>query len=370
MIRNTPVAILLVVGIFFGWHYAHLPKQPAHAQAPQQHHTLQNVLATGTVNALLTVQVGSQVSGIVKAVYVDYNTKVRRGQVLALIDPGPFESQLQQAEAELESSQAQDQAAHVALEEAAAGVEIAKSQSVSQKKAAAVSASAEGLAKLTLDHDRAQAEFGAVSQDTVMSDQTTYALADYDRQIAESAAQSAQLAISEKQAEIEQAKAQITVADAQVRQDEEAVDLAKVNLDHTQIRSPIDGTVLDRSVSGGETVVASAVAPTLFQLVPDTGKMQVDVDLSESDVSLVYPGEEATFLVDAFPGQTLHAIVRQIRKQAVNVDNVISFDVVLDVVNPPARLYPGMTAIVTFPTDRPASGNAGPAATEPKLSLL
>src|SRR6478752_985613 len=144
MIRNTPVAILLVVGIFIGWHYAHLPKQSVRAQSKQQqHHLLQNVLATGTVNALETVQVGSQVSGIVKAVYVDYNTKVHRGQVLALIDPAPFEAQLQQAEAQLESTKAQDHAAHVALEQAAAGVEIAKSQSVSQKKAADISASAE-----------------------------------------------------------------------------------------------------------------------------------------------------------------------------------------------------------------------------------
>lgn len=357
MIRNMPVAIFLVAGIFVGWYYAHLPSEPpAQAAVHREYHIRDNILATGTVNPLETVQVGSQVSGIIQKVYVDYNSKVRRGQVLALIDPGPFQAQLREAEAQLENSKAQAEAARVTLQEASAAVQIAKEQTETQERSAEISASAEALAKRTLDHDEAQAQFGAASTDTVRSDTANYNIADYDRQIAEAGSKEAQLTISEKQAEIQQAQAQITAADAQVQQDKNAVETAKINLDRTEIRSPINGSVLDRLVSGGETVVATSVAPNLFVIVPDTSRMQVDADLSESDVGRVYPGQEATFTVDALPGQTLHALVRQIRKEAVNENNVISFDVVLDIVNPPKQLYPGMTAIVTI---IPAKSNRG-----------
>jgi HlyD family secretion protein len=360
MVRNVPVAIILVLGIFLGSHYAHRPTQGRPPATKQQSHLLQNnVLATGTVNALETVQVGSQVSGIVQAVYADYNTKVHRGQILALIDPGPFETQLSQAQAQLERARAQDKAAHVELDEARAEVVIAQDQTAAQRRSAEIATSEENLAKLTLDHDEAQAKFGVTSDDAVRSDEATVNLADFDRQIAEAATESTQLTIAEKQAEIRQAEAEIIVADAQVRQDEAAVTSAKVSLDRTEIRAPIDGTVLDRTVTGGETVVASSVAPTLFQIIPDTGKMQVDVDLSESDISQVYPGQSAMFTVDALPGRTLHAIVRQVRKQAVNVDNVISFDVVMDVVDPPAQLFPGMTAVVTIPVAKPVNSSTG-----------
>jgi HlyD family secretion protein len=265
------------------------------------------VEATGTINAVTSVQVGSQVSGTISRLYADFNSKVRKGQVIAEIDPSIFQGNLLQARADLENARANLAAAKANLEKA---------------KAAAT--------QMQTQFARTQ----SLTKEGVLSQQQL----DVDQSNAESA-----------QAQVSAAQAQVTQAAAQVSQKQAAVEVAETNLKHTVIVAPIDGTVVNRAVDVGQTVAASLQAPTLFTIAQDLTKMQVYTKTDESDIGRIHPGQEVTFTVDAFPNQTFRGKVSQVRLNPTTVQNVVTYDTIIDFDNPELKLFPGMTAYVTIP---------------------
>ena len=265
------------------------------------------VEATGTINAVITVQVGSQVSGTISKLYVDFNSRVKKGQVVAQIDPPLFRGALLQAKADLANAQAN-------LASAKANLEKAKAAQVQTKA----------------DYNRAV----GLTQGGVMSQQQLdLAKANYDSAVA---------AVSASDAQVVQAA-------AQEQQKEAAVTVAQTNLDYTTIRAPIDGTVIARNVDVGQTVAASLQAPTLFTIAQDLTKMQVYASTDESDVGMIKVGQVSTFKVDAYPKDTFTGTVSQIRMNATTVQNVVTYNTIVDFDNPELKLFPGMTAYITIP---------------------
>src|SRR3989442_3280893 len=267
------------------------------------------VEATGTINAVITVQVGSQVSGTIAKLNVDFNSRVHKGDVVALIDPALLNGALLQAWAALENAKANLVAARADLEKAKA--------SWVQTKA---------------DYDRTAGLF----KDGILSQQQLdLAKANYDS----------------ANATVGGAAANVTQAEAQVSQKEAAVNVAQTNLNYTVIRSPIDGTVVARNVDVGQTVAASLQAPTVFTIAQDLTKMLVYTKTDESDVGNIKPGKAVTFKVDAFPKDTFHGVVIQVRMNPTTVQSVVTYDTIIEFANPELKLFPGMTAYVTIPVD-------------------
>jgi len=265
------------------------------------------VEATGTINAVITVQVGSQVSGTIARLYVDFNSRVRKGQVVAQIDPPLFQGVLLPVRADLANAEANVASARANLEKA---------------KAADIQTKA--------DYERAVglAKGGVMSQQ-----QLDLAKANHDSAVAAVSA----------------ADALVTQAVAQKQQKQAALTVAQTNLDYTTIRAPINGTVIARNVDVGQTVAASLQAPTLFTIAQDLTKMQVYASTDESDVGMIKNGQVVTFKVDAFPRDTFTGRVSQIRMNATTVQNVVTYNTVIDFDNPELKLFPGMTAYITIP---------------------
>jgi HlyD family secretion protein len=283
-------------------------KAPQYLTEKVQQGDIQNVVqATGTINAVTTVQVGSQVSGTIETLYADFNSHVKKDQVVARIDPSLFQGALLQAKADLADGQANLIAAKANLEKAKA---------------------ASAQARLDFDRYTALAKDGVVPAQQLDTARATYQTDD---------------------AAVGAAQAQVTQAAAQVQQKLAAVTVAQTNLDHTIIRSPIDGTVVARSVDVGQTVAASLQAPTLFTIAQDLTKMQVYVSTDESDVGMIHAGQEVNFNVDAFPTQKFKGKVSAVRLNATTVQNVVTYTTIVDFDNPELKLFPGMTAYVSVP---------------------
>jgi len=282
--------------------------QAQYFTAPVERGTIRaQVEATGTINALTSVQVGSQVSGAISALFVDFNSKVKKGQVIAQIDPAIFRGNLLQATADLENAKANLAAAKANLE---------------KSKATAVQNRA--------DFNRTESLFkeGVTSQQAL----------DLARANAGSA-----------DAQVNAAAAQVTQAAAQASQKQAAVAVAQTNMNYTTIRAPIDGTVVNRAVDVGQTVAASLQAPTLFTIAQDLTKMEVYAKTDESDVGRIRPGQQVIFKVDAFPTETFRGVVKEVRMNPTTVQNVVTYDTIIDFSNPAGKLFPGMTAYVTIP---------------------
>jgi HlyD family secretion protein len=299
--------VVVVAGLFaaFGLNRS---TQAQHFTAKVERGEINDVVeATGTINAVITVQVGSQVSGTIAKLNVDFNSRVHKGDVVALIDPALFKGALLQATADLENAKANLVAAHANLEKAKAG-----------------------LVQTKADYDRTVELFhsGILSQQ-----QLDLAKANYD---------SANAAVNA-------AAANVTQAEAQVSQKDAAVTVAQTNLNYTVIRSPIDGTVVARNVDVGQTVAASLQAPTIFTIAQDLTKMWVYAKTDESDVGNIKLGKPVTFKVDAFPKDTFHGVVSQVRMNATTVQSVVTYDTIIEFANPELKLFPGMTAYVTIP---------------------
>ncbi|MEO5922211.1 MAG: efflux RND transporter periplasmic adaptor subunit [Bryobacteraceae bacterium] len=351
MIGKMVTFALCTVVSYAGWRYVtRHPVEHFETQRVERGDLQAKVTATGSCSARETIEVGAQVSGLIKAVYADFNTPVHRGQILALIDPGPYEVQLTEAKASYEGAQAASTAARAALAEAKTNIDVAREMLAGQQKLANVAETAEMFAKVELGRAQRSADADITSQDDLQTATTNFSLAKDDLDVAKGQVDTAALSILEKEAEADQASASLNAAIADAQRAEIAVQLAQVNLSHTEITAPIDGIVLNRNINAGETVASSAVAPILFELVKNLDKMRVDVNLDEADVGQVKAGELASFKVDAFPGRTFQAIVNQVRHEATNIQNVISYDVVLDVLNPDVPLLPGMTANTVIQT--------------------
>lgn len=247
-----------------------------------------SVSTTGALNPVVTVQVGSYVSGTLKSLACDYNTEVVVGQRCATIDPVPFQLIVDQDRAMVSTAQAQLKKDQASL----------------------------AYAKTAYERDAKLVAEGTVSQDTVDSEKSSY----------------------------DQAVAQIGLDQATIADKQAALKAAQVNLAYTDIVSPVVGTVITRSIDVGQTVAASLQSPTLFLIGKDLTHMQVDTNVSEADVGEIRLGQDAFFTVQAFPGQTFRGTVTQIRRGPITVQNVVTYDVVVAVPNPDRRLFPGMTA--------------------------
>jgi HlyD family secretion protein len=278
------------------------------------------VTATGTINPVVTVLVGSQVSGTIKALYADFNSRVKEGEVIAQIDPAIFEAQVEQAKANVATALAN-------LSNAQANLQNIQANLV--KAEVAVSD-----AKRTLDRNIQLMKMNAIAQASLDTTQ-----ANYDSAVAQREATKAQLEV---------AKSQIESAKAQVDHSKAALKLAETNLRYTTIRSPVNGTVISRNVDVGQTVAASLQAPTLFTIAKDLTQMQVDTNFSEADIGRIEKEQEATFNVDAYPERTFRGRVSEIRNAPLTVQNVVTYDVVIQVNNKDLKLKPGMTANVSI----------------------
>jgi len=293
--------LLVVLGLNRG-------TQTQHFTAKVERGAIDSVVeATGTINSVITVQVGSQVSGSIAKLNADFNSRVHKGDVVALIDPALFKGALLQATADLKNAQANLVAARANLEKAKAA-----------------------LVQTKADYDRAV----GLTKDGVMSQQ--------QMDLAKSNYEGAN-------ASADAGEANITQADAQISLKEAAVTVAQTNLDYTVIRSPIDGTVVARNVDVGQTVAASLQAPTIFTIAQDLTKMWVYAKTDESDVDNIKVGKAVTFKVDALPKQTFQGIVSQVRMNPTTVQSVVTYDTIIEFANPELKLFPGMTAYVTIP---------------------
>jgi HlyD family secretion protein len=289
------LAPLVLLGAGLGyWRYRRLHRPPdvQYKTAPVERRAIVGrVTASGTLSALVTVQVGTQVSGRIQKLTADFNSVVTKGQLVAKIDPQLFEATVQQAQANYLSAKA--------------GVATAQATAVNADKV----------------YTRVKA----------LNEQNLAAQADLDT----------------AEAGVATSHAQVDAARASVAQTLAALHQAQVNLSFTNIISPIDGVVISRSVDVGQTVAASLSAPTLFTIAQDLTKMQVDTNVAEGDVGRLQVGMKTYFSVDSFPGQRFLGKIRQIRNSATTVQNVVTYDAVIDVDNTDLRLRPGMTANVT-----------------------
>ena len=297
-IPRAAIAAAAVLAAAAAYHYL----WPASGSAPAGYTTTavdrgpieQTVNATGTVNPVSTVQVGTYVSGPIQAIDVNFNSPVKKGQRVAKIDPAPFAVKVREAEANVENAQAK------VLKDRA---DLA-------------------LKKLLLERNGALLAKNLVAQNDLDTARSNY----------------------------DQAVAQLALDQAGVAQAEASLEEAQVNLRYTDILSPVDGVVVSRNVDVGQTVAASFQTPTLFLIAQDLTKMQVDTNVSESDVGRVREEQPATFTVDAYPGQRFRGKVAQVRNAPITVQNVVTYDVVTAVDNAKLELKPGMTANVTITT--------------------
>lgn len=250
------------------------------------------VTSTGTVNPVTTVLVGTQVSGTIKEIYVDFNSAVRKGQLIARIDPSLFDAQVNQARANVFSARANLEKAEATLVDA----------------------------KRTMDRNKELFSKNLVARSDLDTSETNH----------------------------ETARASVSAAKAQIMQTEAALRVAETNLHYTKIVSPVDGIVVSRNVDVGQTVAASFQTPTLFSIAQDLTKMQIDANVDESDIGNITVGQDVEFIVDAYPDMTFKGRVWQVRNAPITVQNVVTYDVVIQVDNPELKLKPGMTANVSI----------------------
>ncbi|MFY9554918.1 MAG: efflux RND transporter periplasmic adaptor subunit [Blastocatellia bacterium] len=292
-----------------------------------------NVSATGTVQAVTTVQVGSQVSGTVQWLGADFNSQVKKGQIVARLDPAIFQAQVENSRANVVNAQAAVQAAETEINSQKANLQASKSNlevtRVQRDDAIALVKRYQELKNVLSGRDleAAQAQAGA-------------AAARYEQAAAQVG--QVQAANASAKAKLDQAKASVSQAKAQLQQ-------SQVNLDHSIIASPIDGVVVSRNVDVGQTVAASLSAPTLFTIANDLTKMQVLASIDEADVGQIRQGIKAGFTVDAYPGETFSGEISQLRLNAQTLQNVVTYSAVIDVANTALKLRPGMTANITIP---------------------
>jgi HlyD family secretion protein len=350
----------------------------------------QTVTASGTLNPQNTISIGTQVSGTISEIDTDYNAHVRKGQVLAKLDPTTIQAQLDQAESTLAQSEAQAQAtaatasgapSSIAASQAQAAASAASARAAQQTAAATrlavasaqanvtKSQSALALAQQTVTRDRSLIGQGYIAQNQLDADQSNLVAA-------QTAVQGAQAAVEQAQAQADASVAQAASAGAQQQAagdqtgvanataanqsalhdasvaaigiQQANVAVAKANLAHTIITSPVDGTVIARSVSIGQTVAASLQTPTLFTIAQDLGKMELDLSVGEPDIGRVRAGDDVDFTVLAYPNRVFHASVQQVRQNPTTVSNVVTYTSVVIVDNKDGALRPGMTANATI----------------------
>ena len=295
LLRRTAAAVAAIAVLAIGW-FASTAEKPVHylTTPVTRGAVTRAVSATGTVNPVLTIIVGTYVSGVIQQLFCDFNTEVKQGQICAKIDPRPYQSVVDQDRANLDVAKAQ-------LEKDRAGLTYAE---------------------VTWQRNAKLAVNNFASQEVADSAKSVY----------------------------EQAKAQIALDQASIEQREAELAAALVNLGYTDITSPVNGTVVSRNVTQGQTVAATFQTPTLFLIATDLTKMEVDTNVSESDIGAVKEGGMGRFTVDAYANRVFQGVVAQVRQSPQTVQNVVTYDVVVNVDNGDHALMPGMTAAVQLVT--------------------
>jgi HlyD family secretion protein len=306
------------------------------------------VNATGTVNAVVTVQVGSQVTGTIQKLFADFNTPVQEEQVIAQIDPAPIEARVSQVRANLASAKAAVQVAQATMENSRGAIETAQANTKSAQANSERAKIALADAERTLERQKGLMRRALVSQSQLDAAQTAYAGAESQVKLSAAQYEASLGQLKSARAQGRLAEAQYAAALAQVEQTQAALRAAELDLAHTTIRSPVNGTVIARNVDVGQTVAASLQAPVLFLIAQDLTRMQVDTNVSEADIGRVYEGQATTFTVDAYPERTFTGQVIQVRNAPINVQNVVTYNAVVKADNTDLTLRPGMTANVMF----------------------
>lgn len=304
------------------------------------------VTSTGTVQPVTTVDVSSQLSGQVAEVLVDFNEKVVSGQTLARLDSDAQRVAVRQAEAELDSANAQLELAQKAVSRARANVDsaVARRSVIAARREAA--ASRQANAAKALERSRSLAASRNAPESAVEAAESSWldAQAAVSEQVAQIDVEDA--AIASARAALAMADAQQNVAYAREREREAALERTHIELARTEIRAPIDGVVILRNVARGQTVAASLQSPTLFTVAQDLGRVELEVSVDEADIGQIEPGHYVVFAVDAYPANIFSGRVRQIRKSPRRIQSVVTYSVVVEADNPGERLMPGMTALV------------------------
>ena len=324
----------LIVALAALWFVRNRPEQASWTTTPLERGSVaRTVTATGRIQALMTVQVGTQVSGTVSDIYVDFNDRVKKGQIIARLDPSQLQAQLTQAQANLMGAQMSVQSGTASLASADAAVEGAAAN-VDRLEALAQDA------QRNLQRTRELIDAGVTARRELDAAQTAFAQAQAQKQ--QGLAQ-----LNQAKAQAQAARAQVAQARAQAAQAQASVQLASVNLEKSVIRAPIDGVIVARNVDVGQTVAASFQAPVLFLIANDLTRMQVLADVDEADVGQLREGNPVTFTVDAYPSDNFEGKISQVRLSPQTVQNVVTYTAVIDVANPDQKLKPGMTASIT-----------------------
>ncbi|HEY0544769.1 MAG TPA: efflux RND transporter periplasmic adaptor subunit [Pyrinomonadaceae bacterium] len=378
VIALAAVGVLTLAGFYF---WGGRASAAEYLTAKVEKGNLRNtVSATGALQAVTTVQVGSQASGTISALYADFNSTVKKGQVIAQLDPATMQAQVEQARANLNQAKAGLEQARAGLSQSRAGVTGAQAiasaaASTTQNQQAGVASAQANVAVMKAQMDDADsflkqqeslAASGIIARRDVETAQTSFKTAEarYQQAVAQlnqavlSEKSAAGAGITQSQAQVSQAQAQtqnsqaaIQNAQAQVQQAEAALQLAEINLTHTTITSPIDGVVVSRNVDVGQTVAASLSAPTIFTIANDLTQMQVIANIDQADIGLVEQAKSVKFTVDAFPSNEFTGSIEQLRLNPVSAQNVVTYNVVINVANPEKKLKPGMTANLTITID-------------------
>lgn len=341
----------IIAAGLFGWRYKQAKAAPEFQVVRVERGPIAvTVSATGTCNAVVSVQVGSQVSGNIKALFADFNTVVRAGQLVALIDPQMFQAKVDQTDAAWKSSKASLENARAANAKSEADFYGARASEKNQLAVIAKAKVAVADAKAKLDR-RVQMYNGQIlAKEDLDTAQAAYDEALADLNSAEAQHDSSLYNVQSAEAALHASQTQVAMFEAQVELNLASLKQAHIDLAHTRIVSPVDGTVVARQMDVGQTVAASFQAPTIFQIAQDLTKMQIDTNVDESDVGRLKVGQHATFTVDAFPDMVFRGPIVQIRKAPINIQNVITYDAVVQADNPELKLFPGMTANVRVVT--------------------
>jgi HlyD family secretion protein len=302
------------------------------------------VQAAGTLNALVTVDVGSQISGQVKELYADFNSPVTQGQVIARVEPEIYEAKLAQSQAELEMAETMVSVQRAQIERDRAAVENAKAAEESAKAQTTRAEVALDDAAQDRERKRPLAQHNIVTAADWERVQNAHRSAQAQVTASRALELSQAAAIGAAEAAVKMAEAQLTNTLAQVKQKQAVLRQAQIDVDRTYIRAPVTGTVVNRAVSSGQTVAASLQTPTLFTIAQDLTQMQVEASVVEADVSRFEIGQPVTFTVDAHPGRLFTGTVNQIRKAPQIVQNIVTYVVVITTENLDEVLLPGMTA--------------------------
>jgi HlyD family secretion protein len=279
---------------------------------------IMQVAANGTLQAVTTVQVGTQVSGTIQDLYVDFNSEVKKGQLLARLNPDLFQAAVDQSQANVRAAEATLNDDKATIASMKANIEKSRVDLIDKQR--------------KFKRNKELFDQGLVTQD--------------DLDTAQAALDAASATLKASEAQLESAQARLIADESRLGQSKASLDNAKINLEHTIITSPISGTIISRNVDRGQTVAASFSSPTLFTIGEDLTKMQVNTNIDEADVGRIKNGMEATFSVDAYPGETFEGGISQIRLAATTVQNVVTYNAIIDVPNPQLKLKPGMTANV------------------------